>query len=411
MLASSGPHGGFTVIPLRYVPVPAALLACPEKMGNPMLLERAMAVMMLDPVTVYQAIDIARFIHRYDPGLDRQARGRLVANTRRSFSELAKLGRDSTNPDLNGAEWVKLLRGNIHAVAAKMEELRVLTHDHPGVLFTLVDDQLVPHPDQSLDPIFRTPPKRKHHYPKRSQKRLAVEEPKAAPEPLVEVPASPLAEPAPAKVLTRPNRRLLGPIALLALLLPSAFGVYYLNLPRFGLADIQEMGAPYDEDPQLVAKGKRFHVGDRVIFEGSMGVIQLITREEIQVGSEHHDAPTLLFFGYEMNVEGNYVVFPGSPRLIAGNFWLSTTDVLDSAEPGYLSWIGGLSHYFGCTGRLSDIMGFWGKVSGRTVKTVGEQDVIVMESTQLEPFLHNLTEKGFMVNDQKDVLEVKWEAH
>lgn len=147
-------------MPLRYVPVPPILLDCPEKMGNRMPLERAMAVMMLDPSTRYMPIDIARLGYQYAWGLDKDEINRRVANARRSYAEIARLGLNRSNPNLTGIEWMALLKGNLHAVAAKMEELRLLMLAQPGVLFTIVGEQLVPHPDQSLDPNPLTPLKR-----------------------------------------------------------------------------------------------------------------------------------------------------------------------------------------------------------------------------------------------------------
>ncbi len=92
------------MMPLRYVPVPPVLLDCPEKLGNRMPLERAMAVMMLDPSTRYMPIDIARLGFQYAWSLDKDEINSRVANARRSYAEIARLGLNRTNPNLTGME-------------------------------------------------------------------------------------------------------------------------------------------------------------------------------------------------------------------------------------------------------------------------------------------------------------------
>ncbi len=331
------------MIPLRYVAIAPELLKVPEKLGNRMPLERAMAIVMLDPDTFYLPINIAHFCYQHFQELDKEERKRLVGNARHSYAELARLRLNRSNPNLTGREWVTLLQGNIHAVAAKMAELHLLMRAQPGVAFALDGEELIIAPFQA--PALDLPPTRSH--PRTRRRRRAAPPGAALP---VRLP-QPVLPPAPGvpqalERLDSPpsvHRRkrfsgvLVFAFALVLLGLPSAYAIYYFNLPRVDLADITEMGAPDEEAPSMVAKGRRFAVGDRLVFEGRVGTIKAIDRMGIQFGDEAFPAPDLLFFGKKMNVEGNYVVYPSSPRPTAGNFWLPKTKTLDEAKPGHLS--------------------------------------------------------------------------
>lgn len=418
------------MIPLRYVAVDT--LGFPEvsKRGTIMDTERAVLLFLLEPDTLYFPNDIALLALTWElqqgPLNDEQIRE--LKRHRSAFSQMAELAGLGSTVQLSGRTWTSLVKAARPSLAKLMKDLANAQKKRPGVVFTLFKGQLIEYPDQSASTAPPLPPHgrtmRIFQFPVAEASPPApapvqAEALAAAPSNTIPDLSANLPQPSLAKARRwswRPHWRLpslarRGRLLsiLMVLLVPSLLSAYFwAQLDEVGLADIEEMGAPFQEIPHLVAAGQRHETGDWVRFEGEVGMIKQISREAIIVGDRTYPAPPLYFFGQRMSVTGNFVVYPGNSRHIAGNFWLDHSDALDKMEYGYLSWLGGFARSAYVLCQFSKIIPFCSAVLGKPVKTTGDREVMIPKEIQLEELLEGCEANGANIKQDDTSLEVVW---
>ncbi len=414
------------MIPLRYVKIDALDRPPTPQRGTVMELERAVLLFLLEPETVYGPNDIATLALTWElqQGPLNSDDSKKLNRFRTAYRQLAETHLSRCNANLSGREWADMVVAARPAVAEFMAELTAAQAAQPGVVFTLHEGNLIPYPDQRASTAAPLPPQlgaqiRIIHFPVAeapTEPHLAVpaEEQTTAPPDNGAATAncsdSLLPEPTPStrRWAWRPRLGRVR-IALLALMLPTlAFAYFWSQVDDITLADIEEMGAPFQELPHLIAKGRRYEPGDWVRFEGKIGMIKKISREEIIVGDRTYEAPPLYFFGARMKVSGNYVVYPGNYRHIAGNFWLDHSEGLDTMPSERLSWLGGFAgrEYLDIT--IRDMAPFYKEILGVTVLTTDSFRINLPEGIQLDELLADCETMGASVTRNDLLVEVVW---
>ncbi len=396
------------MIPLRYVPIVLDHVPLPSKRGTYMALHRAVVLSQLHPSCDYYPMNIAHIALAGEASALNHARyQQLLTGLRLSYGNLANRQGEGTNPQLTGAQWLALLGPGLHRLAAFMAQLKQRMEEEPGTLFALSGNQIVPYPDQSvnLDHFYLTAEARAALAEKEGSAGLST-----APQP---EDAMPLNSPQQTgtQTISRRNLRWRGTLVftLMFVSIPSALAWYWWFPDEMVGDDIQEIIAPIEGPAYVIAAGKRYEVGDRVRFEGQIGVIRSIQRAGLKVGDRFYEAPALFFFGEPMRIEGNSVVYPGSQRGIAGNFNLVRSEALDSLEPGYLSWLGGFLDLSYICLDSAEALTFWQKVSGTPMGVTGHQTVAVPEHAQLIGFLESCNAQGARVEHDTNFIEVVWQ--
>lgn len=421
------------MIPLRVVAVDTLGLPEGSKRGTIMDIERAVLLFLLEPDTLYYPNDIAllAFTWELQQGPLNAAQSKQLKRHRSAFSQMAVHAGLGSAVQLSGRTWAGLVKAARPELAKFMKHLADTQANQPGVIFTLFEGQLIPYPDQGASTAPPLPPcgrniTRIMEFPVAEAFQPVAPELReeaavaTATDAVAALPACLTPRPS---TKTKARRRFWPPrwslirhlgqgwlrSLLLVLCVPSLlFAYFWVQVDEFSMDQIEEMGAPFQEVPHLVVAGKRHEPGDWVRIEGEVGMIKKISREAMMVGDRTYLAPTLTFFGQRMNVSGNFVVYPGNPRHIAGNFWLDHSDALEKMEPGYLSWLGGFARgtYVFC--RFSDASPFCSAVLGIPVKSTGDIKIMIPNGTQLEDLLDGCESSGAKIKQDTKGLEVVW---
>ncbi len=414
------------MIPLRYVKIDALDRPPTPQRGTVMELERAVILFLLEPETEYGPNDIATLALTWElqQGPLNSDDSKKLNRFRTAYRQLAETHLSRCNANLSGREWADMVVAARPAVAEFMAELTAAQAAQPDVIFTLHEGNLIPYPDQRASTAPPLPPRlgaqiRIIHFP-------VAEAPTAPP---LAVPAEEQTTALPDNAVNAANRSDSLPpeptpstrrwawrprlgrvrIALLALMLPTLlFAYFWSQVDDITLADIEEMGAPFQEIPHLIAAGQRYEPGDWVRFEGKIGMIKKISREEIIVGDRTYEAPPLYFFGMPMNVSGNYVVYPGSYRHIAGNFWLDHSNALDTLPLGTLSWVGGFFGFEFLEVNFQDVASFIEQVLGVTILSTDGYRITLPEGIQPDDLLTDCESMGATVTHDSNSIEVEW---
>lgn len=197
---------------------------------------------------------------------------------------------------------------------------------------------------------------------------------------------------------------------LCASIVPSTlFGFFWRPLDEVYLKDIVELGAPYNGTPHFLTLSQRFEPGDWVRFEGQVGKIEKISRDGIVIDGREYPAPPLYFFGERMKPSGNFVVYPASPRPVAGNFFLNDIDYLDELEPGHLGWEEGFESCTFAVTQASAAGAFLSEVSGMDVVFVVDKMVGIPEGVQLRDILADCERQGGLVEQRMGKVVITWE--
>ncbi len=396
------------MMPLRHVAIDLSGVPRPSKRGTPMALERAVVLTQLEPQLDYYPIDIAAIALTYEAATFKPAKfRRLRSGYRHTYANLGERHQLGSNPRLKGRDWQALLGSGSHAVAELMDRLAAHMAQAPGVIFTLDGLELKPYPDQAvrLDLVY-LPLEVADKQEEPPATALAPCQPTEADTPPVTQRSGPPAS-------ARASRTLrLWPVVLLGLLalvcLPSAVAWYWWQLDEVALAQITELGAPFNDTPYFIANGVRYQVGDRLRIEGQVGVIRELTRDHLIVGDRFYEAPTLRFMGQPMPAEGNVVVYPGSPRHIAGNFIVNRSKDLDKVTYGYLAWGSGFRNRYQHCVDSAEVMAFWAQVRGVAYGCRGSKNLSIPEFTQFDSFLADCAEMGAQLAEEPDYIELVW---
>lgn len=427
------------MIPLRHLSIDLSTAPAPPQRGTVMTPDRAVVLLLLAPDAFYTPMDIARIAFTWE--LQQATPDPLLANYlkrfRNAYCQIALRISDSSNPCLSGREWSSLVGPALHGVAELMNRLAAAQAAQPGVIFTVAGEELLPYPDQSASTAPPLPPDRqqlvgRYSFPiSEAPSATGEDQPAEDPAVLVEVPAEPSPvpqvvaaepEPEPTRVDDPPparakaarsrwSRRLTLAASVLGVtMVPAAlFGYFWASLDEVYLEDIVELGAPFSGQPHFLTLTKRFEQGDWVRFEGQVGIIKKISRESIIVGEREYPAPTLYFFGERMMTCGNYVVYPASPRPIAGNFFLDHIDYLDELEPGHLGWEKGFETSTFAVTKTSAAGAFLSQVSGVDVVFVVDKSVSVPEGVQLRDIFVDCERQGGLIEERMGQVVIKWD--
>ncbi len=440
------------VMPLRYVEIDATDAPLPRCRSRMPSLERATVLVLLHPEIKYGPIDIARILYTWELQQPGSPMNDEIAAARLCYSKMADRRGFGSNPDLAGSVWRDMVATSMRDIAVLMEQLKRAQAANPDRIYCLKGNQLAIYPEPVANLSAPLPPRVKTgcqsvlpRYESQDQEsgmlrsepaRVASQE-----EPVAEAPspvddfseavtaheAQPAAEracsdpepaptPAPAHAGPPPRQRSNGPrwkrrtlLALALLFLPALlFGYFWLNLERYTSADITELGAPDQGTPFLVVAGKRYEPGDWIYFEGQSGIIKKISRHSILIGDREILAPPLYFLGERMREGGNFVIYPGSPRHIAGNFDLEREEDLDTLEPGYLGWLDGFASTTFASLDSSEVAAFWSKVSGRDIRFTQEVSIVIPEGAQWSDLVEGCTQQGCKIEQNHDQVVIQW---